>query len=80
MNNSTKSPFSVLSVICSTVGHKYRITRKVTNHINEYKCVHCGREVSENASGTLEDLTQRVRSVNNTLALFFRRKVERLSA
>jgi hypothetical protein len=80
MNKNTKSPLSVFSVICGTVGHNYRITRKVTNHINEYKCVHCGREVSENASGTLEDLTQRLRNVNNTLATFFQKKTERISA
>ncbi len=80
MNHATNSSFSVFSFICTTVGHKYRVTRKVTNHINEYRCLHCGREVSENASGKLEELTQKLKSVNTTLAMFFRRKEERISA
>jgi hypothetical protein len=80
MNPSPKKHFTLSSVVCITFGHDYIITRKVTNHINEYRCSHCGREVADNDHGSLEPLTQKLKNANSTLAVFFQKKKRRVSA
>ena len=65
MNSSPKSKRSLSSLVCATFGHDYIVTRKVTNHINEYRCSHCGREVAENDTGHLEVLTQKLKQLQN---------------
>lgn len=79
MKSSPKNHFSLSGVVCLTFGHDYIVTRKVTNHINEYKCSHCGREVTENDSGNLEPLTNKMKHVNSTLAVFFQKKNRRIT-
>lgn len=69
--------FSFSGVVCSTFGHHFTVTRKVTNHINEYRCTHCGKEMTDNFSGTLEALTIKNREINATLASFFEKKTRR---
>jgi phage FluMu protein Com len=79
MKSSPKSQRSISSLLCIPFGHDYIITRKVTNHINEYRCSHCGREVAENDTGHLEILTQKLKNTNSTLATFFQKKNRKLS-
>ncbi|MCW8981063.1 MULTISPECIES: hypothetical protein [Altibacter] len=78
-NTSPKATISLLGVLCTTFGHDYIVTRKVTNHINEYKCTNCGREVTENQSGKLEALTQKIKEVNTNVAEFFQKRTNRVS-
>lgn len=80
MSNSSKSSFSIGSIVCQTIGHKYTETRKITNHIHEYKCKHCGREVTENSAGNIELLTNKVKQINNNVAEFFERKNRKIPA
>lgn len=63
-----------MSVICSTIGHDYIVTRKITNHINEYKCASCGKEVSDSYSGKFEELTYKRKEINECLSAFFQKK------
>jgi hypothetical protein len=79
MNSSPKTKLSMFSLLCVAFGHDYIVTRKVTNHINEYKCSHCGREVAENDTGHLEVLTQKLKNTNSNLAIFFQKKNRRVS-
>ena len=77
-----KSPnqsFSIFGVLCSLVGHQYLITNKITNHINEYRCSQCGKEVTDGTSGDLELLTFKNKKVNESLALFFKKKMRRIT-
>ena len=69
----------MLGIVCNTLGHHYKVTRKVTNHINEYKCSHCGREVTDNLSGNLELLTFKMKEVNSTVSSFFKRRSRRIT-
>ncbi len=80
MHSSPKKHFTLSTIVCVTMGHDYIITRKVTNHINEYRCSHCGREVAENDKGYLEPLTQKIRNANSSLAVFFQKKCNRVTA
>ena len=72
-----KSSFSFSGIVCSTLGHDYAISRKITNHINEYKCTKCGKEVTDNFVGRVENLTFETKQVNTSLALFFEKKMRR---
>ncbi len=65
-------PFQRL--ICTAFGHDYIITRKITDHISEYKCACCGREVSNSYSGKFEILTYKQKETNECLSSFFQKK------
>ena len=77
-----KQTSPIMAVACSFIGHNYAITNKITNHINEYQCKNCGKEVTDNTQGYLEELTQKQREVNKTVSRFFnrRRGVSQLTA
>jgi len=80
--SKNSSNYSVLlsGLVCATIGHSYSVSRKITNHINEYKCSTCGREVTNNYTGKLEILTNKLKDVNSNVAAFFQKKTRRLSA
>ncbi len=80
MEKFTASPFSLLSFVCATFGHDYIISRKITNHINEYTCAHCGKEVADNMQGNVEILTSKIKKVNTSLASFYAKKTQKISA
>lgn len=72
--------FSLSGIVCSTIGHHYVVTRKVTNHINEYQCTKCGKEMTDNDTGHLVKLNYRTKEINQTLASLFQKKKRRLTA
>tara|TARA_B100001146_G_scaffold225213_1_gene247931 strand:+ start:11577 stop:11822 length:246 start_codon:yes stop_codon:yes gene_type:complete len=80
MNATSLKSNSVASLFCATLGHRYKVTRKVTNHINEYRCKHCGREMTDNVSGYLERLDAKSRSINAALSELFEKKSKRIAA
>ena len=61
-------------VICQIFGHHYSISKKVTHHIKEYKCIHCGSEVTTDASGNLSMLTPERQDINKTLENLYQRR------
>ncbi len=60
--------------ICSIFGHHYAVSKKVTSHIKEYKCIHCGREVTTDVSGNLSVLTPELQEINNTLENIYQKR------
>jgi len=78
-SNSPNQNFSLTSILCSTFGHRYVISKKITNHINEYKCKTCRQEVTNVVSGAIEELTLKNRRVNDCLSEFFKKKLHRSS-
>jgi hypothetical protein len=66
--------FNLSSILCSTFGHKFIITKNITNHIKEYKCKTCNKEVTNVFSGELEILNFKNRKVNACLSDFFKKK------
>jgi transposase-like protein len=75
--NSPKKPTPILGIACCVFGHNYKITRKVTDHINEYKCHNCEREFTDNLKGNLEVLTSKTKALNTTVSSFIRRRMRR---
>ncbi len=61
-------------VFCNLFGHHYSVSKKVTQHINEYKCIHCGKEVTTDVSGHLSILTPELQDINNTLKSIYQKR------
>ena len=76
-NNSPKKPNYILGMVCAIVGHNIRVTKKVTPHINEYKCQSCGQEFTDNLNGNLEELTSKTKKLNAVVGSFSHRRMQR---
>ena len=61
-------------IFCSIFGHHYSISKKVTSHIKEYKCIHCQKEVTTDVSGNLSILTPELHDINRTLEHIYQRR------
>ena len=74
-----KSPFSssLGKLICRLGGHRFRVSKTITDHIREYKCTCCGEERTDTANGFLERLTPKFRETNEFLAKLHQRRRSR---
>lgn len=61
-------------VFCNIFGHHYAVSKKVTHHIKEYKCIHCNKEVTTDVSGNLSTLTPELQDINNTLENIYQKR------
>jgi len=61
-------------MICQIFGHHFAVSKKVTQHIKEYKCIHCEKEVTTDVSGNLSALTPELQDINNTLENIYQRR------
>ena len=61
-------------IFCNIFGHHYSVSKRVTSHIKEYKCVHCGKQVTTDVSGNLSTLTPELREINDTLEFIYQKK------
>lgn len=66
--------FSLSQLLCKFFGHKLIISKNITNHIQEYKCVKCGMEMTDTADGFLERLTPKFKETNNYIAQIHKRR------
>ena len=64
----------ITGILCNFFGHHFVVSKKVTQHIKEYKCVHCGKQVTTDERGRLSPLTPRLKEINNTLEDMFQRR------
>ncbi|NIK91130.1 hypothetical protein GZ212_03110 [Mangrovimonas sp. CR14] len=53
--------------ICSFAGHEFRVTKEVTTHVKEFKCIHCKKEMTTGENGHLRPLTDKYREINSIL-------------
>lgn len=65
------------SFFCNLFGHHYVVSKKVTEHIKEYKCVHCQKQVTTDVSGKLSELTPQMQDINSTLADMYQKRHNR---
>ncbi|NAS10890.1 hypothetical protein [Poritiphilus flavus] len=61
-------------IFCNIFGHHYTVSKKITLHIKEYKCIHCGKQVTTDVSGNLSNLTPELREINATLEHIYQKK------
>lgn len=64
---TTQHGKKISSLFCNFFGHHYVVSKNVTEHIKEYKCIHCAKEVTTDVSGSLSLLTPQMQEINNTL-------------
>lgn len=77
--DSRKAPhLSLGTLVCTVFGHRYRVSKRVTQHIKEYQCTCCGTEVTDTASGELAKLTAQIKETNSFLANFHQRRMKRV--
>jgi hypothetical protein len=55
------------SIYCSFFGHQYEVSKKVTYHVKEYKCIHCSAQMTTNGRGGLTPLTPKYKEINSVL-------------
>lgn len=75
---STPRGFKFSSLFCSLFGHHYVVSKEVTEHIKEYKCLHCQKQVTTDVSGRLSVLTPKMQEINNVVADMYRKRKERV--
>lgn len=55
------------SIYCSVFGHHFVVSKKVTRHVNEYKCTHCNTQMTTDGKGELTLLTPKFKEINSEL-------------
>jgi len=64
---AVNTPLFIPKLYCSLVGHQFKIKNKITEHIKEYKCSCCGKEVATSSSGKLVPLTPELKNIHFSL-------------
>ncbi|NRB83315.1 MAG: hypothetical protein HRU49_06030 [Winogradskyella sp.] len=62
---------------CDFFGHDYKMTKKVTNHVKEYTCTRCNKQLTTNSNGKLIELTPKYREINTTLERIYNNRLMR---
>ena len=71
----------IKGALCAVLGHEYVVSREITQHIKEYRCIHCDKQVSGDEDGQLRQLTAEKIEINNTLRdIHFKRKSRQRSS
>lgn len=66
-------------IFCNFFGHHFTVSKKVTKHIKEYRCLHCQKQVTTDETGKLSALTPQMQEINNTLADMYQKRNRRLA-
>ncbi|REG89539.1 hypothetical protein [Winogradskyella sediminis] len=65
-------------IYCDLFGHNYQVTKNVTNHVKEYTCKCCKKQLTTNSNGTLTELTAKYQDINSALERIYNNKLMRL--
>lgn len=71
---SLKEKFFTKKVLCSFLGHKFIVTRIITDHFKEFKCTVCELELTNDDKGQKTFLTPELKEINETLIVFHNKK------
>jgi hypothetical protein len=63
---------------CDLFGHNYQTTKKVTNHVKEYTCKCCKKQLTTNSNGSLIELTPKYQEINSALERIYNNRMMRL--
>ncbi len=55
------------NIYCSIFGHQFVVSKRVTNHVNEYKCKNCNYQMTTDGKGKLTPLTPKYKEINSVL-------------
>lgn len=63
---------------CDFFGHNYKVSKKVTNHVKEYTCTCCKKQLTTDSNGRLTELTPKFQDINEALERVYNNKMMRL--
>ena len=66
-------------IYCSLFGHEFQITKHVTGHVKEFKCIHCNKNFTTDQSGNITVLTPKYKEINLVLEKIHCRKLKKKS-
>ncbi len=69
---------SATKLYCDFFGHNYKMTKKVTNHVKEYTCSCCKKQLTTNSNGQLTELTPKYQEINSALERLYNIRMMRL--
>lgn len=73
-NLHSQKPSFLKVLVCKILGHRFRTTKKITSHVEEYRCTRCNCELTVDDKGKLTNLTEERKEINETLALFYEKR------
>jgi len=79
MEKTTPEGNKLTGIFCQMFGHHYTVSKRVTKHIKEYKCLHCQKQVTTDERGKLSVLTPKMRDINKTLEDMYQKRNRRSS-
>ena len=62
---------------CTFFGHQYEMTKKVTNHVKEYTCKCCKKQLTTDSNGQLIELTPKYQDINSVLERIYTSRIMR---
>ncbi len=73
-----KSTMTSTKIYCGFLGHNYKVSKKITNHVKEYTCTCCKKQLTTNSNGKLTELTPKFQEINETLERIYNNRTMRL--
>ncbi len=73
----TPNGHKLTGIFCNIFGHHYVVSKQVTQHIKEYRCIHCQKRVTTNENGKLSVLTPQMQEINQTLEDMYQKRNRR---
>jgi hypothetical protein len=67
-----------IKLYCELFGHNFQMTKKVTNHVKEYTCKCCKKQLTTNSNGRLTELTPKYKEINSALERIYNNRTMRL--
>ena len=64
---------------CKMFGHSYIVTRHVTEHVKEYSCKYCNKQLTTSSNGSLTELTPKFKEINDVLERIHYRRSMRIN-
>lgn len=76
-NTATPDGNKITGIFCNFFGHHFVVSKKVTQHIKEYECVHCHKQVTTDERGKLSLLTPKLKEINRALEDMYQKRNRR---
>lgn len=64
---------------CKLFGHDFKVTRRVTNHVKEYTCKSCNKQLTTNGNGHLIELSPKFKEINDVLERVYHKRHMKLN-
>lgn len=62
------------NLYCSFVGHRFKVSKNVTDYVKEYKCLNCDLQMTTDGKGKLTKLTPKFEEINDVLERIHRNR------